>query len=110
MVGIGGVVIPNGAVRMEGTGLQYLPLEFPAVPDFSLVKALEEASLGLGYDSVIIQKDSFYTEIDTEIDPETKPVAYDLIPRWHKGRRWCSWGTRNGRTDDEAGHQPATGL
>ncbi len=61
---------------------QYLPLEFPAVPDFSLVKSLEEASLGLGYDSVIgviIQKDSFYTEID----PETKPVAYDLIPRWN---------------------------
>jgi uridine phosphorylase len=81
-VGIGGVVIPNGAVRMEGTGLQYLPLEFPAVPDFGLLKSLEEASLGLGYDSVIgvvIQKDSFYTEID----PETKPVAYDLIPRWN---------------------------
>lgn len=81
-VGVGDIVIPNGAVRMEGTGLHYLPLEFPAVPDFGLVKALEDASIGLGYDSVIgvvIQKDSFYTEID----PETKPVAYELVPKWN---------------------------
>jgi uridine phosphorylase len=81
-VGVGDIVIPNGAVRMEGTGLHYLPLEFPAVPDFGLVKALEDASIGLGYDSVIgvvIHKDSFYTEID----PETKPVAYELVPRWN---------------------------
>ena len=31
-VKIGDVVIPNGAVRMEGTGDHYLPFEFPAVP------------------------------------------------------------------------------
>ncbi|WP_347559702.1 nucleoside phosphorylase [Clostridium sp. AM58-1XD] len=37
-VGIGDVVIPNGAVRMEGVGCHYLPLEFPSVPDFDLMK------------------------------------------------------------------------
>ncbi len=81
-VGIGDIVIPNGAVRMEGTGLHYLPLEFPAVPDFGLVKALERAAIGMGFDPVIgvvIHKDSFYTEID----PETKPVAYELVAKWN---------------------------
>jgi len=84
-VGVGDVVIPNGAVRMEGTGLHYLPLEFPAVPDFQLLKSLEQASSELGYNTIVgiaIQKDSFYTEID----PETKPVAYELINKWNAYR------------------------
>ena len=48
-VKIGDVVIPNGAVRMEGTGDHYLPFEFPAVPDFQMLKALEQAAKKLGY-------------------------------------------------------------
>ena len=43
-VKLGDVVIPNGAVRMEGTGNHYLPFEFPAVPDYEMLKALEEAA------------------------------------------------------------------
>ena len=43
-VKLGNVVIPNGAVRMEGTGNHYLPFEFPAVPDYEMLKALEEAA------------------------------------------------------------------
>ena len=80
-VRIGDVVIPNGAVRMEGTGLHYLPIEFPAVPDFGLLKDLERASIALGYPTIVgvaIHKDSFFTEID----PETKPVGYELINKW----------------------------
>lgn len=80
-VGIGDVVIPNGAVRMEGTGDHYLPLEFPAVPDFFLVKELEAAAkrLGCRYNiGVSVTKDSFYTEVT----PETKPVAYELQSKW----------------------------
>ena len=38
MVKLGTIVIPNGAVRMEGTGLHYLPLEFPAIPDYKMLK------------------------------------------------------------------------
>ncbi len=29
----GDLVIANGAIRMEGTGLQYAPIEFPAVAE-----------------------------------------------------------------------------
>ena len=80
-VGIGDIVIPTGAVRMEGTGLHYLPLEYPAVPDFGLVKTLEQAAIDTGFDpilGVVIHKDSFYTEID----PQTKPVGSELVAKW----------------------------
>lgn len=80
-VKIGDVVIPNGAVRMEGTGLHYLPVEFPAVPDFSMVKELEAAAkkLKIPYNvGVTITKDSYYTEAA----PETKPVYYELKSKW----------------------------
>ena len=80
-VKLGDVVIPNGAVRMEGTGAHYLPLEFPAVPDFSMVKELEAAAKKLGVPfniGVTITKDSYYTEAA----PETKPVYYELKNKW----------------------------
>ncbi len=78
----GDVVIPNGIVRMEGTGTHYLPIEFPAVPTYELVKHLESASYTKGFTPKIgvnITKDSFYTQTE----PETKPVGYDLINRWN---------------------------
>ncbi len=78
---IGDVVIPNGAVRMEGTGTHYLPMEFPAVPDFHMVRELEKAAIKLGYPyniGVTITKDSFYTEVS----PETKPIYPMLKSSW----------------------------
>ena len=80
-VKIGDVVIPNGAVRMEGTGNHYLPFEFPAVPDYEMLKALEAAAQKLGYPyniGVTITKDSYYTEAE----PETKPVYQELKYKW----------------------------
>lgn len=80
-VEIGDVVIPNGAIRMEGVGQHYLPIEFPAVPDFSLLKELEAAAIKLGYRynvGVSITKASFYTQKD----PESKPVGYKLVNKW----------------------------
>ena len=81
MVWMGDVVIPNGAVRMEGTGNPYLPFEFPAVPDFEMLKALEAAAVNLGHPynvGVTITKDSYYTEAE----PETKPVYEELKYKW----------------------------
>lgn len=78
----GDVVIPNGAVRMEGTGNHYLPFEFPAVPDFEMLKALEAAAVKLGHPynvGITITKDSFYTEAE----PETKPVYEELKAKWN---------------------------
>lgn len=78
---VGDVAVVNGAVRMEGTGSHYLPMEFPAVPDYELLKALESASLALGYRThvgISITKDSYFTEIN----PQQKPVGYELVNRW----------------------------
>ena len=77
----GDVVIPNAAVRMEGTGDHYLPAEFPAVPDFRMIEELENAAIRLGYRyniGVTVTKDSFYTESE----PETKPVYGELKYKW----------------------------
>lgn len=88
----GDVIVINGAVRMEGTGLHYLPMEFPAVPDYNFTKKLEESSLELGYNTsvgITITKDSFYTQIE----PETKPIGYELINKWNsyvKGGAICT--------------------
>ena len=80
-VKLGDVVIPNGAVRMEGTGNHYLPFEFPAVPDYEMLKCLEEAAIQLGFPyniGITITKDSYYTEAE----PETKPVYQELKYKW----------------------------
>ena len=77
----GDVIIPNGAVRMEGVSLHYLPVEFPAVPDFQMFKAIEAAAQKLQYPynvGVTITKASFYTQTA----PETKPVGPELMYRW----------------------------
>ena len=40
--------IATGAIRQEGTSREYLPIEFPAVADFSVVSALHEAAQARG--------------------------------------------------------------
>ncbi len=79
--GLGDVVIPNGAVRMEGVSTHYLPIEYPAVPDFQVVKAVEQAAQKLEFPynvGVTITKASFYTQTT----PETKPVGPELVYKW----------------------------
>lgn len=44
-VNVGAAVLPNGAVRMEGVAQQYSPLEYPAVPDMTVLAALEAAAV-----------------------------------------------------------------
>ncbi|WP_320128529.1 nucleoside phosphorylase [uncultured Sphaerochaeta sp.] len=78
---IGDVCIPKGAIRMEGTGNQYLPLEFPAVPSFPLFKAFRQAAVASGFPfntGLTVTKDSFYTEVS----PETKPIYPLLKYQW----------------------------
>lgn len=88
----GDIVVPNGSIRMEGTGLHYLPMEFPAVPNYQVMKALEESAVSLGFHVVVgpsITKDSFYTQTE----PETKPVCDELTFRWNsyvKGGAACT--------------------
>lgn len=45
---LGTIVIPTGAARFEGTSRRYLPLEYPALPDWSLTHTLANAATDAG--------------------------------------------------------------
>lgn len=77
----GELVIVNGAIRQEGTSREYLPIEFPAIADFSVIIALKNAAedLNASYHIGVAQcKDSFYGQHS----PERMPVADDLKFKW----------------------------
>lgn len=82
----GDVVVATGAVRMEGTSREYAPIEYPAVPDFTVTAALVEAARRLGKESktgVVQCKDSFYGQHD----PSSMPVSYELQNKWEAWKR-----------------------
>ena len=77
----GDLIIATGAIRMEGTSREYAPIEFPAVPDFSVTAALKEAAdaWGFPYHLGVVQcKDSFFGQHE----PEKKPVGAELLQKW----------------------------
>jgi uridine phosphorylase len=77
----GDLVIATGAIRMEGTTREYLPIEFPAVADFDLTTALVDAAKKGNYRhhvGVVQCKDSFYGQHS----PERMPVSYELENKW----------------------------
>lgn len=80
------LVIATGAVRMEGTSREYAPIEFPAVADYHIVRALEQAGKKLGHTchiGVVQCKDSFYGQHE----PEKMPVSYELTAKWEAWKR-----------------------
>lgn len=80
-VSAGDLVIASSAIRQEGTSREYVPIEFPAVADFDLVCALNNAAKELEYTAhtgVVHCKDSFYGQHS----PERMPVAYELENKW----------------------------
>ena len=82
----GDVVVATGAVRMEGTSREYAPIEWPAVPDFTVTTALVEACKALGYSwhaGVVQCKDSFYGQHS----PARMPVSYELEQKWEAWKR-----------------------
>ena len=44
----GDVVVASAAIRAEGTSQEYMPLAFPAVADFTVLKALDAAAAEMG--------------------------------------------------------------
>ncbi len=77
----GDLVIASGAVRMEGTSREYAPIEYPAVPDVSVLNALLHAAKksGLRFHTGVVQcKDSFFGQHE----PEIMPVGYELQNKW----------------------------
>lgn len=80
------LVIASGAVRHEGTSREYAPIEFPAVPDFSVLSALVKAAEQMGnpfHVGVVQCKDSFYGQHD----PARMPVSYELLQKWEAWKR-----------------------
>jgi uridine phosphorylase len=78
----GDIVIATGAIRMEGTTKEYLPVEFPAVADYNVLSALVSSVSELGFRhhvGVVECKDSFYGQHD----PDSKPVNYELNNKWN---------------------------
>ncbi|MFB2019891.1 uridine phosphorylase [Pseudoflavonifractor sp. P01025] len=80
------VVVATGAVRMEGTSREYAPMEWPAVPDFTVTQALVQAAQNLGkpwHAGVVQCKDSFYGQHS----PARMPVSYELEQKWEAWKR-----------------------
>lgn len=82
----GDLIVASGAIRSEGTSREYIPIEYPAVPDFDVMLALKQAGDALSTDEdgnrchvgVVHSKDSFYGEID----PNGVPASATLAPAW----------------------------
>lgn len=60
---MGQVVLSTGAARFEGTSASYLPLAYPAIPDWALVHALADAGQAAALDvrtGLTATYDAFY--------------------------------------------------
>lgn len=82
----GTLIIPTGAIRKDGTGREYVPVEYPAVPDYQLVTALKQAADKLGYPSamgIAECKDSYYGQHA----PDTMPAEDELVSKWKAWKR-----------------------
>lgn len=80
-VKIGQLVVSTATVREDGTSLQYVPLNYPAVADFETTLALRDAAAKLGYPvhlGISQTKDAFYTEEAGE----DLPLASFIRERW----------------------------
>jgi uridine phosphorylase len=84
----GDIVVVTASIRDEGTTTHYLPVEFPAVADFSVVQAMRQGAdkLGLRHHTGVSQsKDSFYGEVERK----RMPMADHLEERWNA---WVAGG------------------
>ena len=77
----GDLIIATGAIRAEGTTREYVPIEYPAVANYEVVKALEAAAnkMQAKYHVGVVQsKDNFYGQHS----PESMPCHAWLTKRW----------------------------
>lgn len=74
---LGELVVAHGAIRNESTSSSYLPIGYPAVPDFALTGELERAISAAGLPTrsgLYATFDGFYTEM-FETGFGSEPVA-----------------------------------
>lgn len=85
----GAIIIPTATVREEGTTAEYIPLQFPAVADYTIVQALEQAAKQNSYRFAVgvnRTHDAFYGQAKNikswgtpYTDPRMKTWAYPLV-------------------------------
>lgn len=78
----GDLIIAQGAIRQEGTSKEYVPVEYPALADISLINALIYSCKKNNYKyhvGVVQSKDSFYGQHD----PKRMPSSYELESKWN---------------------------
>ncbi len=88
----GDCIVVTGAIRNEGTSREYAPIEFPAVADFTVTKALDNAARKLCFPyhvGVVHNKDSFYGQHA----PDSMPVSYELKDKWEAWKRLGTLGS-----------------
>jgi len=62
-INIGDIIIPTSAVRLEGTSVEYIPIEFPAIADIDMVNSLINATCQKNkkpHTGIIMSHDAFY--------------------------------------------------
>ncbi|WP_248895480.1 nucleoside phosphorylase [Haloplanus halobius] len=70
-VEIGDMVVATGAAKEEGTTKRYERVEYPAVPDFEVVRALTDAAEAQDeavHVGPVVTDDAFYAETDDYVD------------------------------------------
>ncbi len=85
-VKINDIVIANSAIRFDGTSKEYMPIEFPAVADFTVLSAIVQAAQQKDcryHIGPVHCKDSFYGQHE----PETKPISYELVNKWEAWKK-----------------------
>jgi uridine phosphorylase len=119
---IGDMVVATGAAKNEGTSKRYEPVEYPAVPDYDVLRELVESAEDGGEGQVhvgpIASDDAFYAETDEFVNDweaagilavEMEAATVFTLAR-RKGLRAgaiCTVdgnlveGTQKGETDDE---------
>ncbi|BDI23990.1 nucleoside phosphorylase [Herbiconiux sp. L3-i23] len=82
---LGELVVAHGAIRGESTSASYLPVEYPAVPDFALTAQLEAAVRAAGQPTrsgIYATYDGFYTEMfDTGVGVERVADRYARLAK-----------------------------
>lgn len=81
---IGTLVIPTGAVRYEGTSSRYLPVQFPAVPDWRLVQALSPSGRKTGLDihlGLSATYGAFYPDMAPSLASGHPPADWENLHR-----------------------------
>jgi len=82
----GDLITATGAIRMDGTSKEYMPVEFPAVADLDVTNALVLAAEKLGYRNhtgIVQAKDSFYGQHD----PDSMGASYELKSKWEAWKK-----------------------